>query len=53
MDCKEARITFIKDRIGFEPEKSIAVNCNLHRGDPSIAIDEYKTNLKNYYFNYK
>lgn len=35
--------------IGFEPEKSIAVNCNLHRGDPSIAIDEYKTNLKNYY----
>lgn len=35
--------------IGFEPEKSIAVNCRLQWGDQSNAIDEHKTNLNNYY----
>lgn len=38
--------------IGFEPESSIAVNCNLHRGDQSIANKDNSTNLNNYYLLY-
>jgi hypothetical protein len=38
--------------IGFEPESSIAVNCNLHRGDQSIANKDNSINSINYYLLY-